>query len=53
MVWIVFNNCELVIQYVWGKNNNGIALDIQFNLILNLTMLTIGSNDENKFDIKY
>jgi len=51
--WTVFNIWELVIQYIWGKNNRGIAADSQFKLNEKSIILTIGSNDENKFDIKY
>jgi len=51
--WTVFNIWELVIQYIWGKNNRGITTDNQFKLNEKSIILTIGSNDENKFDIKY
>ena len=46
-----FDNCELIIQYIWGKKKILIKIDIQFNIKLKDKILIVGSKDENKFII--
>ena len=52
---IIFKNdfdiWELISQYICGKKNEQIMIDIQFIIIENEKIFTLGSKDENKFII--
>ena len=46
-----FDIWEWVNQYIWGKKNTQIKIENQFNINCIDKILTLGSNDENKFII--
>lgn len=48
---ILFENWELISQYLWGRISRTIKQDSQFKPKLKLNIVTQGSKDENKLDI--
>ena len=46
-----FDIWEFINQYIWGKKNTQIKIENQFNINCIDKILTLGSNDENKFII--
>jgi len=45
------DNWEFINQNIWGKKKEQIKIDIQFSIIDNEKILTLGSKDENRFII--
>jgi len=45
--------CDEHNQYIWGKIIRTIIIENQFILIFILIITIEGSNEENKFDIKF
>lgn len=48
---VLLENWELTNQYLWGKIIKITKQESQFKFKLNLSIVTEGSNDENKLDI--